>query len=86
MRDDAAALVLQARKDGARHQARGGAAQDHICPCELLDFLEDVLLDFQVLKDTFLKRKGNQFGTKFVIYCLFGETRRQIPQIDIKIY
>lgn len=60
MSDEAAALVLQAREEGARDQARGRAAQDRVCPRELLNFLEDVLLDFQVLKDTFLQGKRKQ--------------------------
>lgn len=64
VRDQAAALVLQAREDGAGHQARGGAAQNHVRPRQLLNFLEDALLDSQVLKDTFLQREGKQFGTE----------------------
>lgn len=54
MRDEAPALVLQAREDGAGHQARGGAAQYHVLTRQIFNVLEDLLLDFQVLKDAFL--------------------------------
>lgn len=55
MSDEAATLVLHFWEDGARHQTRSGAAQDHICAHETLGFVEDLLLDFELLKDTFLK-------------------------------
>lgn len=69
MRDEAPALVLQAREDGARHQARGGAAQNHVRPRKLLDFLEDALLDFQVLKDTFLEKRKEKENNKLAQNC-----------------
>lgn len=55
MSDEAATLVLHVREDGARHQTRSGAAQNHVCAHETLGFVEDLLLDFKLLKDTFLK-------------------------------
>lgn len=83
MRDEAPALVLQAREDGARHQARGGAAQNHIRPRQLLDFLEDALLDFQVLKDTFLEKEKE--NNNLAQNCKMSELSASVAAVWIKI-
>lgn len=82
VRDEAPALVLQAREDDARHQARRGAAQNHVGPRQLLDFLEDALLDFQVLKDTFLKKREKN-NKKLAQRCKISELSTSIAAIWI---
>lgn len=52
--DQAATPVVDLGEDVARHQTRGGAAQDHVLSHETLDVLEDALLDLKLLKHTLL--------------------------------
>lgn len=58
MGDEAAAPVLNRRKDRAGHQAGSGAAQDHVLAHQPLRVLKELLLHLQILKDTLLGKQN----------------------------